>query len=68
MQIMMQTAAKDTCAGVTVAALSLKYDNGGQYDEIMMQNYAKDTCASVTVSALSVEAAAWKTGHFQNRG
>ena len=33
-----------------------------------MQTAAKDTCASVTVSALSVEAAAWKTGHFQNRG
>ena len=26
------------------------------------------TCAGVTVSALSVEAAAWKTGHFQNSG
>ena len=33
-----------------------------------MQTDVKDTCASVTESALSVEAAAWKTGHFQNRG
>ena len=27
---MMQTDVKDTCASVTVSALSLKYDNGGQ--------------------------------------
>ena len=52
-----------TCASVTVSALSVKDDNNNQHD-----NYSKDTCASVTVSALSVEAAAWKTGHFQNRG
>ena len=37
---------------------------------IMVMNIMMDrqTCASETVSALSVEAAAWKTGHFQNSG
>ena len=54
--------SKDTCVSVTIS------ENDNDDIASAQDNYSKDTCASVTVSALSVEAAAWKTGHFQNRG